>query len=310
MQGGLGMQIDYVKNSYVNHEKHYNAEDEAEWTRRIFLLTHHNCAQYKIIIRTLEPLRAILQSNNTWLTVGDYNGLEAQYFEQHGQSVVASDIADTFLSKLNTLGMVGKFAKVNVEQIPYADCSFDFVSCREAYHHFPRAFIGLYEMIRIARKGVVIIEPSDAFLEVPFFLLLKHILDRINPLLINKFWKNRFSWETVGNYVFKLSEREVEKIAMGMGLPCIALHRMNHRLSPTPKDWGNPTAEPIDLKLMKRYKRSMWWWNLLCKLSIIPYNTICAIIFKQIPEQTTINALKTDGWRIIMLPPNPYIEKN
>ena len=62
---------------------------------------------------------------------------------------------------------------------------------------------------------------------MPLLLFLKNVLDLFNPFLINKIWKNRFSWEKVGNYVFKISDREVEKIAMGLGLPCIAFKEMN-----------------------------------------------------------------------------------
>jgi hypothetical protein len=44
---------------------------------------------------------------------------------------------------------------------------------------FPRTYIGTYEMIRVAGKAAIIIEPIDI----------------INPYLINKVWKNRFSFE-------------------------------------------------------------------------------------------------------------------
>jgi ubiquinone/menaquinone biosynthesis C-methylase UbiE len=103
----------------------------------------------------------------------------------------------------------------------------DYVFCRESFHHFPRAYLGVYEMIRVAKKGVILIEPIDILSKVPLVLLIKNLCDLVSPTIINKIWKNRFSWETVGNYVFKISEREIEKIAMGIGLPCIAFKEIN-----------------------------------------------------------------------------------
>ncbi len=162
-------------------------------------------------------------------------------------------------------------------------------------------------MIRVARKAAILIEPVDAIFEMPMMLALKKYLDIINPMLINKIWKNRFSWETVGNYVFKLSEREVEKVAMGMGLPCLAIKRMNHRLKPSPKSWGNPAAVPADKHFLKKYNSSMKKWNFVCKLRLIPYNTICAIIFKEMPDDRLKAGLRHEGWTVMDLPKNPYL---
>lgn len=74
-------------------------------------------------------------------------------------------------------------------------------------HHFPRPYAALYEMIRVAREAIVIIEPQDPISKMPLLLSLVNICGKINPNFINKIWKNRFSFEPVGNYVYKVSER-------------------------------------------------------------------------------------------------------
>ena len=69
-------------------------------------------------------------------------------------------------------------------------------------------------MIRVAKKGVILVEPQDPLTKMPLMLAIKNILDRFDPTILQKYWKNRYSFEEVGNYVFRLSDRKMEKIAM------------------------------------------------------------------------------------------------
>lgn len=86
-------------------------------------------------------------------------------------------------------------------------------------------------------------------------------------MLINKLWKNRFSWETVGNYVFKISEREVEKIAMGIGLSCIAFKELNLILHIDEDTMEVPTNQ----KLMRKINFKLAIKNFFCKLRLVPF---------------------------------------
>ncbi|MCP9765335.1 hypothetical protein EGI31_20570 [Lacihabitans soyangensis] len=38
---------------------------------------------------------------------------------------------------------------------------------------------------------------------------------------MKRIWKNQYSYESVGNYVFKISLREFKKMAVGLGLPTL-----------------------------------------------------------------------------------------
>ena len=159
-------------------------------------------------------------------------------------------------------------------------------------------------MIRVAKKGVYLVEPLDVLTKMPILLFLKNILDRFNPLLINKVWKNRFSWETVGNYVFKISEREIEKIAMGIGLPCIAFKKVN--ILTNIKE--NTKKVPVDKKLKRKIFLKIKFLDFLGYLHIIPYNMLCSLIFKEVPSQEIIYDLKKMGYTVINLPENPYLK--
>jgi SAM-dependent methyltransferase len=289
--------------SHIAHEQHM-IDLIHEKDKRLFTLKNKDCIAYLLNVRTLDILKPLLHKKNTWLTIGDYNGFEAKYFQEKGQSVIASDISDVFLKEAKAEGLIEEYKKENVEHLSLGENSIDYVSCREAFHHFPRAYLGLYEMIRVAKKGIVVIEPVDILAKMPTVLLLKNICDRFNPELINKFWKNRYSWEPVGNYVFKLSEREVEKIAMGIGLPCIAFLGINIIKSDNQKIMTVPT----DLKLWHKMKSRINFFNLLSRLRLTPYNMLCSVIFKEMPDEETLCNLKTAGYRVIKLPANPFLK--
>jgi hypothetical protein len=159
-------------------------------------------------------------------------------------------------------------------------------------------------MIRVAKEAVILIEPQDPVLKMPLLLALCNLVDRINPNYVQKFWKNRYSFEVVGNYVFKLSEREVDKLANGIGLPAVAFKSINN-------NFYHPSI--IDKKadstsrIFKKMKRKIKFRNLLAKLSIIPSDSLCAVIFKTQPSPQLIANLKSAGFIFHQFPPNPYV---
>ena len=294
---------DIAAKSHLAHENNWNSLIHQK-ERRFFMLKHHDSVAYFLNTLTLDLLQPFLQSNSSWLTVGDYNGFEAQYLIQKGQAPIASDISDIFLKEAQLQGYIHAYQKENVEYLSLASESMDYVSCREAFHHFPRAYLGAYEMIRVAKKAAILIEPIDILSKMPLLLLIKNFCDLINPLLINKLWKNRFSWETVGNYVFKISEREVEKMAMGIGLPCIAFKEINVIINIT----EDTMTTPINGSILRKKKRKLAIMNFFCKLRLIPYNMLCSVVFKEMPTENVLADMKKMGYKIIKLPENPYLK--
>ena len=163
-------------------------------------------------------------------------------------------------------------------------------------------------MIRCSKKAAMIIEPIDVIAKMPLLLFVKNVLDRIHPLLINKIWRNRFSFEPVGNYVYKISEREIEKVAMGMGFPCIAFKKVNILLD-LKMDINLIRQSPIYKRGWRKVKRRLNMKNLLGFLRIIPHNHLCCVIFKTEPDVTTRGAMKRAGYTIIDLPESPHLLK-
>ena len=259
--------MENIDKSYIAHKANIENKDPDQYLKYE--------SSTRTILKNIEPLLSIQAS---WLTIGDHNGLEANYIINKGLNVVASDISGYLLELAKERGLIEQFAVINVESIPMQADSVDYILCKETYHHLPRPYLGVYEMLRCARQGVVLIEPIDVLLKVPMLLFLKNTLDRINPRLINKIWRNRFSFEPVGNYVFKLSEREMEKLAMGIGLPMVAFKPINFHHS--------------------------WLYGILSKLHFLPRNHLVCLLFKTKPTESVIRDLVLNGYKTLDLPSN------
>lgn len=295
-----------ITNNYIAQQKNIS-EVIANKNDLFFHIENKECAAYKLTADPLKYLDPFISTTKKWLTIGDYNGFEAHYLLQKKQNVVASDISDVVLKKAYARGLIKKYSMQNVENISYTDNAFDYVMCKEAFHHFPRAYLALYEMIRVCKLAIIMVtEPIDILSKMSTLLFFKNILDKINPFLINRIWKNRFSWETVGNYVFKISEREIEKIAMGMGLPCIAFKRYNHFKSHTPIE--GMLDVPLNINLYKRIQRKLRIKNFISRVGLIPNDSVCTVIFKIQPEEKVVQKLSNLGYNVLRLPTNPYLK--
>ena len=299
----------FEETSYLSHEswfaKQYPDQEKRlntirKWQKSI----EDNTIDYWLHERLFELANPLINSGESWLTVGDGYGFDANYFKRKGCTVMATDIGGAFLPLVKDLHLIDDFSVENVEKLTFEDNSFDYVFCKEAYHHFPRAYLGVYEMIRVAKKAIILTEPQDPLTKMPLMLAVKNILDRFDPTILQKYWKNRYSFEEVGNYVFKLSDREMEKIAMGMNLPAIAFKGINNSYWKAGLDTeiANNNSEAFR-KIQSKLRRD----NFLCKLGILPYQVLSAVIFKTLPTQDTIAKLKNEGYLYYEFPKNPYL---
>lgn len=242
-----------------------------------------------------------------WLTVGDGRyGSDAHYLASKGADATASDISDTLLREGVEMGYIKKHSKENAEALSFGNDRFDFVLCKESYHHFPRPMKALYEMLRVSRRGVVLLEPTDHYIFSNFFqALFRGILLAVNALGVFKFFLGkeikRHTYEDVGNYVYKISEREMEKVALGLNLPCIAFKGINiYHNGAEGKPAGKFSWAKLQMDLMTRLL------NLLTFLKITSPQLLAVIIFKEEPSATCLAEMKKAGYRVLRLPRNPY----
>ncbi|MCZ7399652.1 MAG: methyltransferase domain-containing protein [Candidatus Methanoperedens sp.] len=101
--------------------------------------------------------------NHRVLDVATGAGFLALEFAKNAQTVIGCDITRNMLMKaiekqeISGLDNTG-FLLSDVESLPFPDESFDIVSCRFAFHHFPDPRKALLEIKRVCKKRIIIID--------------------------------------------------------------------------------------------------------------------------------------------------------
>ena len=163
--------------------------------------------------RMYEAADCIKDMSSSWITVGDGRwGLDAIRIKKRGfKNVVPTDICETLLKASKEKGLIEEYLVENAEKISVKDNSYDYVFCKESYHHFPRPHIALYEMLRVASKAVFLLEPNDDPLVVTVGVnkfikyKIKDLLSRYGLVKKPKFYGKtifpEYKYEDSGNYV-------------------------------------------------------------------------------------------------------------
>jgi len=297
---------DFKQFSYQSHENHFcsyaQGGEKEKHAKTWFKKDTVDAWRHERMYNSLDPL-IIEYPNATWLTVGDGRyGKDAHYIKEKGLSVLATDISDILLKEGKEIGFIDDYKKENAEHLSFTNGEFDFVFCKESYHHFPRPMIALYEMLRVAKIGTVLIEPTDRYVFTTFMeVLFGNLKDIIKCILKKKVVKNSF--EESGNYVYSISKREVEKVALSMNYPVVAFKGINDYYTE-----GVEYEKATDSnKLFKQAKRVIILKDLTTKLKLKQYNYLVAIIFKEEISSSLRNYLRKAGYEFIILQRNPYI---
>jgi hypothetical protein len=162
--------------------------------------------------------------------------------------------------------------------------------------------IALYEMLRVSSKGVVLIEPLDQYIDSYVLeIWFKHFKNLIKFLLGKKIEKHNY--EESGNYIYRISRREIEKLSIAMNFRVVVFKGINDCYI---KGVEFEKASPKSI-LLRKIKQRIAFSNLLSRFRLNPYKLMCAIIFKIEPDVILKNKLRTKGYQVIDLPENPYI---
>jgi len=250
--------------------------------------------RHRRMLALVDPLCRALP-DSTWMTVGDGRyGSDAAYLQARGVRVRATSLTDEKLQQAHAMGHIADFAAENAERISSADGSFDFVLCKEAYHHFPRPPIALYEMLRVCRIGAVLIEPIDNPRLLDGF---KSLVKRILRGNVDQ------QFEPSGNFIYRPSVREMRKLMLAFGGELLAwrgindfyhARLINHRHAPG----SLPTlATQAGIAVQ----------DALCGLRLLGYGLACVVIFKAGAPEPVRAALRAAGFAVEVLPRNPYL---
>ena len=238
-----------------------------------------------------------------WLTVGDGRyGSDAVALVRIGaQSVHASDLSKTLLEVAKKRGEIDCFSEEDAEKLTFSDDEFDFVYCKEAYHHFPRAYRALHEMFRVSKKGIVLIEPRDLAIDRAPLAFLFNI---IKTLFFRRTQHDCF--EPVGNYVYSISEREIKKFALGMGCKTVAFFSINDAYVPG-VEYSDMNSPKLDDKILRtKIKLKIFLQDILLRFGLRSSGLLGVIIFKSDVKDSVAFNLRKEGWKVVPLPKNPY----
>jgi len=232
----------------------------------------------------------------TWITIGDGLCTDAYYLKSHHADVLATSLLTESLAYAKDQGLIDKYKAINAESINEPDESFDFVLCKHAYHHFPRPPIAFYEMLRISKRAVVLIEPHDS----------SRRLGRYVKRFIKRSIRGDLSddFEVSGNYIYRVSTRELEKMMTALSYDTLAYRRFNHFYCPklTGVEYTTFGVGTFLAKLGIIVQDILAW------LKLLDYGLVCAIAIKEPPSDVLIAKLKRSKFTVVYLPRNPYAE--
>ncbi|MEO8087567.1 MAG: class I SAM-dependent methyltransferase, partial [Bacteroidota bacterium] len=292
--------------SYKMQSEHFTQTD-AENIRLRKTWLEVDTVDYWRHYRMIAPLKPLLEhsKNSRWLTIGDGRfGLDSIRLKtmQPGIEVLPTDISTPLLSQAKEMNMISDFRQENAEALSFPDESFDFTFCKESYHHFPRPYIALYEMLRVSSQGVILVEPNerrDRMVPERIWNGIKRSIKKIihQPILHQDTW----NFEESGNYIYMVSQNEIEKIGLGLQLPVVAFNYYNDYYE---KGVEFEKAVPGN-KIFEKVKRNIASDDFKCRLGIQTFKGITAILFKKSPDTELRNKLQQSGFILIDLPENP-----
>lgn len=255
-------------------EKQENCERHQSWFRTDTIDYWRHERMYEAVFKCLSHTK-----QRKWLTIGDGRyGLDAIRMQRNGfEDVTATDIDAALLDASFSVGTLKSISEEDAENLSFGDNSFDYVLCKESYHHFSRPMLALYEMLRVASKAVVLVEPQDPYADAPLVP---------GPTVA--------VYETDGNYIYTLSRRELEKVAYGLGLPALAY-----------KNFCDIYLEGVDTALASEDNPAFTHFRLgveeieaRCARGEDKYNMLMAVVFVEKPDADCIKSFVECGWEI------------
>lgn len=250
-------------------------------------------------LRKYETLLPLIESypKSNWLTIGDGRyGSDAHYLISQGIKTTSSNITDEKLKIAKERNYISSYRIENAENLKCEEDDFDFVLCKESYHHFPRPPIAFYEMLRVAKTALILLEPIEGekktfdFFRKSFF---KNMIRGDETALFEK----------SGNYIYRTSIREIIKMMAAINGKIIAVKYHNSFFHPK---FANQKQNGSLGSFITRIIIGLQ--DLFCKFSLMNYGLATIIIFKQNIDNFAEKELIKKGFKLIEIPKNPYLE--
>jgi hypothetical protein len=213
------MQISNASADFTSQSKILHKQYAMSYWAGAFDPEHEDTKRHYTMLSSSDGLLNHL-TPKTILSVGDNLARDAGYFKRKFPEArcIASDLYTNDIQQAVTEGWVDQVLSADVESLPFSDGEVDCVIAKEAFHHWPRPMLGFYEMLRVAKKAILLIEPYDVMHAAP------------SPYLDEKSYYD--DYEEVGNYKYQISLREVLKSAWSLYCPAVAAVGFNDPYAP------------------------------------------------------------------------------
>mgnify|MGYP003387360489 FL=1 len=235
--------------------------------------------------RMLSFIKPVVRTFKTgsWLTAGDGLGREAIFLKKQGvEKVTCSNIWFSDFNKEKISERVEDCIELDISNpMPRPHSQPEFVLVKEALHHLSRPIDGLYKLLDLANRGLVLIEPHDT-----------RCATGANDLVENSFLLSsgdEDNWESWGNYKYLFNVREFCKMAWALDLPHVLVRGFN---DPTGGLYEEPTDKDSDHAKYARYLGRCQELDKLGELNKRPYNLIVCAILKKTLEANERSGLK------------------
>jgi SAM-dependent methyltransferase len=187
-----------------------------------------------LIERKFETGREVLGlelAGRTVLEICAGSGMMSEKFARAGAIVTATDFSPAAVMRARERArryrFFARFAVADAGKLPFTDRSFDVVAVHDGLHHLDNPEQAIREMGRIARRGVLIMDPANAALtRVAVRLGLAHDV------------------EDAGNEVRRLEPAAVEQILRECGLGRIRWRRTLMYYPHQPGRWFRLLSAP------------------------------------------------------------------
>lgn len=217
----------------------------------------------------LEPFFATFAGRSV-VTTCTGAGREIPTLTRHGARVTATDLTAEQLLPLKEKGVIEDCSEQNAERLSYPDESFDIGFVNAGLHHLLHPHAGLCELLRISRQAAMFIESQDSILHA-----------------IGKMAGRNADYEPAGNYVYRWSRREVEKIALSAHAHSFAVRT-------------DFLPVMVRMRGVTGSRKKLWQLGLKLINSVMAPlgNLMVVIIFKQPPDEAQLRALRQAGYRV------------
>ncbi len=295
---------------YDRHDKQYEEyKQDTEKLKHAKSWLNLQSFDYLRHNRMLRLIRPFIKKYEKWLTMGAGRyGSETSWLKRHGANCNSSDMHTNLIEDAHKKGLIGAFSKQNAENLSFESNSFDYLLIKEALNHLLRPWSAIFESFRVYKKGVLIIEPNNPY---PYSNILRILFSKLKNL-IKRFlgknvYKDEYNSEEVGNFIYRISLRELEKFLLGMHKTSIASNNLNdHHLKRIEYISANGKTireQFIYLKL----RTIIFVKDVLYNLSLLNFLISEVILFKDKPDDEFIKKLKTCIWKYKELTINSFL---